>query len=218
MNDVKNDFKVTPAELSTLVENRNEGSATTLKVKYGGVKGIADALKSNCDSGIRGDDLDIRRLVLGSNILALKEARSFLALCWEAIQDFTLLILLACAVVNIITSFFGTHENAWVGTFPLVFHYTCVSSRLVTLPLSCSPVCILYLYMYRSIYYSCTEGVALIGTVLLVVAVSAATDYTKEKQFMALNAMASDIKLNVTRNGVAMQISTMDLVCGDLLW
>ncbi len=118
--DVKHDFKVTAAELSILVENRNEGSATTLQMKYGGVQGIADALKTNCYTGIGGDDdIDLRRQVLGSNVLALKKARSFLFLCWEALQDFTLLILLACAVINIITSFFGSHADSWVGMFLL---------------------------------------------------------------------------------------------------
>ncbi len=62
------------------------------------------------------------------------------------------------------------------------------------------------------------EGVAIFVTVLIVVSVAAGTDYAKNKQFMALSDMASDIKLDVQRDGKTQKVSIFDLVVGDILW
>lgn len=175
-------FSVKHEELSGLVENRNEGSANVLAAKYGGVKGLAEKLKVDVEKGINtGDkaDLDARIEAFGSNKLQLKEAKSFFMLCYEALQDFTLLILIGCAVLNIVAGVLAQsedHKGSWL------------------------------------------EGVAILLTVGVVVCVSAGSDYAKEKQFQALNAMASDIKVNVTRDGKSVQISVYDLLCGDILW
>ncbi len=45
------------------------------------------------------------------------------------------------------------------------------------------------------------RGAAILGTVIAVVLVSAITEYAKNKQFMALNAIASDVKIPVQRDG-----------------
>ncbi len=139
-------------------------------------------MKVDVDKGLNsGDkaDSDARVQAFGSNKLALKEGKSFLMLCYEALQDFTLLILIGCAMLNIVAGIFAQsedHKGSWL------------------------------------------EGVAILFTVLVVVCVSAGSDYAKERQFQALNAMASDVKVNVTRDGLTVQISVYDLLCGDILW
>ncbi|XP_072963487.1 calcium-transporting ATPase 5, plasma membrane-type-like isoform X2 [Typha angustifolia] len=72
--------------------------------EHGGVKGIADKLKTNIDMGISGGDADLlcRRNVFGTNTYPRKKGRSFLVFLWEACQDLTLIILMVAAVVSLI--------------------------------------------------------------------------------------------------------------------
>ncbi len=62
------------------------------------------------------------------------------------------------------------------------------------------------------------EGISIIFTIVVVVCVAAGTDYAKEKQFRALSALASDVKVSVQRNGATTEVSIFELVVGDILW
>ena len=62
------------------------------------------------------------------------------------------------------------------------------------------------------------EGLSIILTVIVVVLVAAGTDYMKDKQFRQLSDVASDIKMEVQRDGKTKAISIRDLVVGDILW
>ncbi|CAB3380994.1 Hypothetical predicted protein [Cloeon dipterum] len=50
-------------------------------------------------------DIERRREVFGSNVIPAKKPKSFLALAWEAAQDFTLLILIVAALTSLILGF-----------------------------------------------------------------------------------------------------------------
>ncbi|VEU23154.1 DEKNAAC104214 [Brettanomyces naardenensis] len=61
------------------------------------------------------------------------------------------------------------------------------------------------------------EGVAIIVAILIVVLVSAANDYNKERQFTKLNAKKEDRQIVVFRSGQKHFISINDLLVGDII-
>jgi P-type E1-E2 ATPase len=61
------------------------------------------------------------------------------------------------------------------------------------------------------------EGAAILISVVVVVLVTAANDYTKEKQFRSLQAkIESEHKFAVVRNGQQIQIGVDEVVVGDI--
>ncbi|KAM7260123.1 hypothetical protein ACFE04_015864 [Oxalis oulophora] len=71
--------------------------------QYGGVKGLSELLKTNNETGIIGDEVDLskRRSAFGSNTYPQKKGRSLLRFLWEAWQDLTLIILIIAAVISL---------------------------------------------------------------------------------------------------------------------
>jgi calcium-translocating P-type ATPase len=61
------------------------------------------------------------------------------------------------------------------------------------------------------------EGTAILLAVLLVSGVTAVNDFSKDKKFRKLSAIAEDHQVNVFRDGKELRISTFDVVCGDLV-
>ena len=77
--------------------------------EYNGVKGILEKLKVDGNKGLDSnneEDLEQRRTAYGKNEIPPKPMKSFLKLCWEALHDMLLVILLVCAVVSIGLSFY----------------------------------------------------------------------------------------------------------------
>ncbi|XP_039050344.1 calcium-transporting ATPase 9, plasma membrane-type-like [Hibiscus syriacus] len=72
--------------------------------QYGGVKGLSDMLRTNLETGINGDDIDLskRKNAFGSNTYPQKKGRSFWRFLWEAWQDLTLIILIVAAAVSLV--------------------------------------------------------------------------------------------------------------------
>ncbi|GMI91979.1 autoinhibited Ca(2+)-ATPase 9 [Hibiscus trionum] len=71
--------------------------------QYGGVKGLSDMLRTNLETGINPDDIDLsnRKNAFGSNTYPQKKGRSFWRFLWEAWQDLTLIILIVAAAVSL---------------------------------------------------------------------------------------------------------------------
>lgn len=61
------------------------------------------------------------------------------------------------------------------------------------------------------------EGASILMAVIIIVTVTSANNYIKEKQFQKLNAIASAKSVNVYRGGELMNISVYDLVVGDIV-
>jgi calcium-translocating P-type ATPase len=61
-------------------------------------------LRSKPEEGISNEasDIEFRRTTFGTNAIAEKKLDSFLKLCWNAVQDFVLLMLIALGVVGIL--------------------------------------------------------------------------------------------------------------------
>ena len=56
-----------------------------------------------CHSGLSGDpaDMERRHQAYGQNFIPPKKAKTFLELVWEALQDVTLIILEAAAIISL---------------------------------------------------------------------------------------------------------------------
>jgi len=67
-------------------------------------------LRSSPETGIDPREVEHRREFFGSNALTEKKLDSFLLLCWEAIQDFVLIMLIVLGVISIVVEIF-THNG-----------------------------------------------------------------------------------------------------------
>lgn len=62
------------------------------------------------------------------------------------------------------------------------------------------------------------EGAAILGSVIVVVLVTALNDYSKEKQFRSLqNRIEQEQKMATIRNGQIVEIPVADIVVGDVV-
>lgn len=59
-------------------------------------------LRSSPESGIDPREIEYRREVFGSNAIQEKQTESFLKLCWEAVQDFVLVMLIVLGIIGIV--------------------------------------------------------------------------------------------------------------------
>lgn len=69
-------------------------------------------LRSSPESGLDPREVDHRREVFGSNAIAEKPTDSFLKLCWEAVQDFVLIMLIILGIISIIVEVLTHPEKA----------------------------------------------------------------------------------------------------------
>ena len=95
-------FGLSRLELKVLMSKRKEEAVAALE-KFEGVEAIAQQLETNLKGGLSGapQDLESRRSFYGANVLPRNPPKSFLSLCLDAIQDPTLIILIAAAIVSI---------------------------------------------------------------------------------------------------------------------
>jgi len=88
--------------------------------EYGGVKGLANLLKTNLEKGIHGDEADLscRANAFGANRYPRKKGRSFWVFLWEACQDMTLVVLIIAAVISLVLGIAteGIKEGWYDGT------------------------------------------------------------------------------------------------------
>ena len=61
------------------------------------------------------------------------------------------------------------------------------------------------------------EGASILLAVIIIVTVTSANNYLKEKQFQKLNALATAKNINVLRGGELLNISVYDLLVGDVV-
>jgi calcium-translocating P-type ATPase len=74
-------------------------------------------LRSSPESGIDPREVESRREVFGTNAMADKKLDSFLKLCWEAVQDFVLIMLIVLGVIGIsVETTIGLEDGEKCGT------------------------------------------------------------------------------------------------------
>jgi hypothetical protein len=105
---IESEYELTVRDLAALMQMRSMEATEKINRDYGGVKGIAEKLKTNAVNGlsINIDDIKKRQYVFGRNEIPPKPPKYFLVLVFEALQDTTLVILLISAIVSIGLSFY----------------------------------------------------------------------------------------------------------------
>lgn len=168
------DYGIGLEQLASISRDQN----TSALQQYGEVKGIAEMLKTNMDTGIGGDadELLSRRNAFGSNTYPVKKGRSFLRFLWEAWQDLTLIILIIAAIASLALGI--KTEGIQEGWY---------------------------------------DGGSITFAVLLVIFVTATSDYRQSLQFQSLNEEKRNIKVEVIRGGRREKISIYDIVVGDVV-
>ncbi|GMH17978.1 hypothetical protein Nepgr_019819 [Nepenthes gracilis] len=167
-------FEICADELGSIVESHN-----MKKLKdHGGVAGIAKKLCTSSVHGISTADhfLNKRKEIYGVNKFAEYPVKGFCIFVWEALQDMTLMILAACAVVSLII---GIVMEGW----PNGAH----------------------------------DGLGIVTSIVLVVFVTAISDYKQSLQFKDLDQEKKKITVQVTRDKCRQKISIYNLLPGDIV-
>ncbi|XP_061591541.1 plasma membrane calcium-transporting ATPase 3b isoform X1 [Cololabis saira] len=191
------DFGVTVMELRELMELRGTDALQKIQDGYGDTEGLCQRLHTSTTDGLSGEptDLERRHEAFGQNFIPPKKPKTFLELVWEALQDVTLIILEAAAIISLGLSFYqppgeeseacgevsggaedeGEGDTGWI------------------------------------------EGAAILLSVVCVVLVTAFNDWSKEKQFRGLQSrIEQEQKFTVVRKGNVIQIPVSDMVVGDM--
>ncbi|XP_071937978.1 putative calcium-transporting ATPase 13, plasma membrane-type [Coffea arabica] len=107
IKDYSNFFNVDQPSLTKLVRDKSLGQL----VQFGGIQGIVTSLNTEVQHGLNGDDDEdiLSRIeAFGSNTYRKPPKKGFFHFVWEAFQDPTIVILLACAALSLS---FGIKEN-----------------------------------------------------------------------------------------------------------
>ncbi|RZC65842.1 hypothetical protein C5167_009525 [Papaver somniferum] len=118
----------------TLISILKEKNLVTLR-DHGGVEGIAASLATNLENGISPEveeDLQLRQAEYGTNTYLLERtdpAKSFFHFLFKACKDFTIILLLCCAVIALGSGLKEEgQENGWYdGTTLLITVFILVS-------------------------------------------------------------------------------------------
>lgn len=155
INELDTRFGVTTQQLRELMESRGSEAITKIAKDFGGVQKLCKSLRTDPNNGISGEEADMteRRNAFGSNVTPPKPAKTFLQLVFEAFQDVTLIILEIAAIISLLLSLYSPTDSDE------------------------SPA------HGDESEASWIEGAAILVSVLIVVLVTAANDYSKEKQF-----------------------------------
>ncbi|XP_065006134.1 calcium-transporting ATPase 5, plasma membrane-type-like isoform X4 [Musa acuminata AAA Group] len=167
-------FGIGEEQLTTMMRDHNFSAIE----EGGGVKGLANLLKTDLDRGISGVDMEVlcRRKIFGANTYPRKKGRSFWVFLWESWQDLTLVILMIAAVLSLVLGI--KTEGIKEGWY---------------------------------------DGGSIAFAVILVVIVTAVSDYRQSLQFQNLNEEKQNIHMEVIRSGRRIKVSIFDIVVGDVV-
>ena len=131
-----------------------------------------------------------RQQVYGINKLPEKQSKTIWQLLWEGLQDRTMIILSAAAVVSLALGLYETF-----GQPPEYDNEGKVIPKV-----------------------DWVEGVAILIAILVVISVGAANDYQKEQQFKKLNSKKQDRSITLIRNnGETHVVSIYEVMVGDVI-
>ena len=112
-------FGVSAYQLVELMSLRTNNERRDALSEYEGAEGLMGLLKTNVKTGLSKDPIELenRRAVFGANVIPDVPPKSFIALCFDAIQDKTLIILMVAAIISIILGVTVEEDNsgiAWI--------------------------------------------------------------------------------------------------------
>uniref|UniRef100_A0A0N5CHT3 Calcium-transporting ATPase n=1 Tax=Strongyloides papillosus TaxID=174720 RepID=A0A0N5CHT3_STREA len=227
---------VTIDDLKKLMESRGEESIKKINENYGGIEGLCKILKTDPTKGLPNipENIQKRKNKYGSNTLPAAHSKSFLSLLFNACKDPTLVILIISGFISLLLSFYdpaaseGSPNNVTISS-PLasipqvilndthLYNTTTNGTNLIDVnPLSNNST---KDEKETSEEHNTAwiEGAAILICVIVVVLVTALNDYSKERQFKALQAQVeTGHTFSVIRDEKEQNIPVSDLVVGDL--
>jgi len=90
-------FEIEPDELASIVRSHDKKCLE----RYEGLEGVARAVRVSLQEGVISVDVEHRQNIYGFNRHTEKPPRSFWMFVWDAMQDLTLIILMACSLVSV---------------------------------------------------------------------------------------------------------------------
>ena len=151
----------------------------------------------------------MRLAAFGRNEIPPKPPKTFFQLMFEALQDVTLVILIICALISFVLSFYHPTGDTFEAEIKPSKSRTCSGRRDSTI--------VFVFVSAEEANVEWIEGAAIIIAVVVVVLVTAFNDWTKERQFRGLQSKIElDQKFNVVRDNVVRQIPIKDIVVGDI--
>ena len=160
--------------------------------RHGHLDGLCKKLRTNAQTGLttsNRDDLAAREKQFGRNEIPPKPPKRFIVLMWEALQDTTLIILIVCAVISLVLSFYHGDSGLPDEEFSQV----------------------------KEPNVEWIEGLAILIAVVVVVFVTSFNDWSKEKQYRGLQSkIDSDQKISVLRDGQIIELPVKDILVGDI--
>ncbi|KAH3672956.1 hypothetical protein WICPIJ_009965 [Wickerhamomyces pijperi] len=184
-------FTYTKEQLSTFYDPKSLLKFLQLFDSANPTAQLLTSLNTSASVGLPSTLPDLQQRVshYGVNRLPQRKPKSFLTLAWEALQDKVLILLSVAAVISLAL---GLYE-----TFGQPPEHDAQGNVLPKV--------------------DWVEGVAIIVAILVVVLVSAANDFQKERQFARLNTKKDSRDVVVLRSGDELMVSVYDLLVGDII-
>uniref|UniRef100_A0A1I7XW51 Calcium-transporting ATPase n=1 Tax=Steinernema glaseri TaxID=37863 RepID=A0A1I7XW51_9BILA len=210
-------FEVNLQELRKLMESRGPEAATKLANDYDGIEGLCRKLSVDPVKGLSNDsaELNVRRAKFGSNTIPTTKSKSFFRLVFDACKDPTLIILIIAGFLSLALSFSEPGQES-------SDHISAVNHTLSSMVVATKNVTEIANSDEKgddgNHDTAWIEGVAIMICVIVVVLVTAANDYSKERQFRSLQAkIETGQKFSVVRDGKTFDVPVSDLVVGDVI-
>ncbi|EEH08300.1 calcium P-type ATPase [Histoplasma capsulatum G186AR] len=220
-----NKFAFSPGQLNKMLNPKSLSAFYAL----GGLAGLEKGLRSNCQTGLSldemvlegkvsfeeatkqgGRNLDTQDLKLRPRVMSLKVDTDEKHAKERRYVDRKLVFSDNRLPAKKAKSFW---ELAWIAY-----------NDKVLILLSIAAAISLALGIYQSLTaedgeprIQWVEGVAIIVAIVVVVAVGAANDWQKERQFVRLNKKKEDRMVKVMRSGKSVEISVYDILAGDVM-
>ncbi|KAK6796106.1 hypothetical protein RDI58_009561 [Solanum bulbocastanum] len=225
------DYGISLEQLASVTRDYNLSALQ----QYGGAKGLSEKLKTDIDSGIVDDDVELskRKNVFGANSYPMKKGRSYLRFLWEAWQDLTLIILIVAAVLSLAL---GIHTKPIFYLLLGSAKYLDISELSIVNLTSVATSIDLILGKNKADMSSTErgrggggveshiglkegwyDGGSITFAVLLVIFVTATSDYRQSLRFQNLNEEKRNIQVEVIRDGRREKISIYEIVVGDVV-
>lgn len=218
-----NKFAFSPGQLSKLLNPKSFSAFYSL----GGLSGIEKGLRTNRHSGLSIDEKQLDGTVSFDDALAAVDHQSTLK--YNPRRSMTRTSTSATAMQRSSDSFLDRKRIFKDNHLPekkakSIFELAWIAyNDKVLILLTVAAVVSLALGIYQSQSgkedekLQWVEGVAIAVAIIIVVAVGAANDWQKERQFVKLNKKKDDRDVKIVRSGKSRQISVHDILVGDVM-
>lgn len=97
-------FGISPSDLCGILHSEEEGAEVCIRrlEELGGILGVIKLTETNLQTGIETSSIEGRKLFFGENHIPEERLRWYLEILWETFSDFTLRLLIVCAVFDLV--------------------------------------------------------------------------------------------------------------------